>query len=242
MSDADQPSRRDLLAGAAAAGAIAGAIPAPASASATAPIDRIVRRSDGFSVVAGSEATHVRFSHAGVASIVRHPAARPSPGGHDFAAQPFRAGVARFDEDARRLRAIGNGIAVALDKRTGAAQLPGARWRMPDRRGRSPADAGGRLRPAAGRASGLAAANGCMASVSSARRQAEYRRDKDVFLAQANSDAVNPFLVSSGGWGLLMGYGHGSLFPVARRPARLPLRRGAGDPLPHLPRGRTWTR
>ena len=30
----------------------------------------------------------------------------------------------------------------------------------------------------------------------------EYR-DRDVFLAHANSDAANPFLVSTGGWGLL---------------------------------------
>ena len=208
MSDDDQPSRRDLLAGAAAAGAITAAIPAPATA--VGRVDRIVRQRDGFSVVMGPEATHVRFTHEGVASVVRQPAGRPTRAGLDFATQPPRIGVVHFDEDARGLRAHGNGITVALDKRTGRLSFsaPSGETRIGEE------EVPARLE-----------------GVSTSRRQgfrigprerlhglgqfrephAEYR-DKDVFLAQANSDAVNPFLISSGGWGLLWDTGTAAYF------------------------------
>ena len=208
MSDAHQPSRRELLAGVAAAGALTGTD--PAAAAPPVAIDRIVRYGDGFSVVAGSEATHVRFDHAGVASVVRQPAAAPVFAGLDFAAQPRRTGKLRFDEDAHGLRAHWEGIVVALDKRTGRL-----RFLAPD----------GEFRIGEDEAPPM------LEGVSTSRRQgfrigrrerlhglgqfrephAEYR-NKDVFLAQANSDAVNPFLVSSGGWGLLWDTGTAAYF------------------------------
>ena len=200
MSDVTQPSRRDLLAGAAAAGALTSTA-VSASATSPVPIDRIVRRSDGFSVIAGPEATHVRIAHPGVASVLRQPTASPIRPGLDFAAQLPLPGPVRFDEDAQTLRAHAAGIVVALDKRSGRLS-----FLTPDGERRLAEDE----------------APVTLEGVVTSRRQgfrigrrerlhglgqfrephAEYR-DKDVFLAQANSDAVNLFLISSGGWGLL---------------------------------------
>lgn len=222
MSKAIHTTRRELLAGAAVVGVIGTGGHASTSA---VHIDRAERHADGFHVFAGGEATLVRFAQPGVVSVVRCPVARLPGNGLDFEARPYTREAPSFDEDARDFRAVGQGIVVALDKRTGRLRFlasDGA-TRIAEEDAPPPLT-GVTVSRRQGFRIGLSER---LHGLGQFREPHVEYRNRDVFLAHANSDAVNPFLVSSGGWGLLWDTGTAAYF--RSRADRLEYHSVAGD-------------
>lgn len=199
-------TRRELLAGASLA-AFWLTTPAPVRAAPGAQVNRIDRLHDGVLIHMGSEVTRVRVSAKGVASVVRCPANRLAQAGGFFADDGLRV---RFEDRGAFLDVVGDGIRVAIDRHRGRLEF---------------------YAPDGARAIAEAPEPLPLPGVATTRRQGftiglaerlhglgQFRepvfdyRGQSVFLAQANSDAVNPFLISSGGWGLLWDTGTAAHF------------------------------
>lgn len=203
------PTRRALLGSGAMLGAGL-AIGGSAAVAQRGPRPRIERRPDGLQVFIGDEVVSVRLPLAGVASVVRCRPERLALGGGFFAMPNGPTPTVRHEETATGVRAIGEGIVVEVGKRDGRILfLDGAgRLRIADD-GAAPALAGF---AASRRRRFVAAGAGALRGLGQFREPHFDYRDRDVFLAQANSDAVNPFLVSTDGWGLLWDTGTAAYF------------------------------
>ena len=194
-----RPTRRALLRGAATITS-ACVVPGWALALAGRPVrvDRLERLHDGVLVHAGAEVTRVRIAGRGVASVVRCPTAALARAGGFFEADGLPV---RFEDTAAALRVIGEGVVVEVDRLHGRLRFlqPGGRIAIAE--ADEPAPLPGF---AATRRQGFT-----IGTVERLHGLGQFRepvfdyRDRDVFLAHANSDAANPFLVSTGGWGLL---------------------------------------
>ncbi len=218
------PTRRALLGGAAVLGAGLALRSRAVMAQGGKP-PRIERHPQGFRVFAGDEVTSVRLPVAGVVSVVRCPSARLALGGGLFVEPDGPAAPIEITEDARVLRARGPGIIVEVDKATG-------RLRFLDDAGRVRVAEGATPEPIAGvraiRRQGFEiGADERLHGLGQFREPVAEYRDQDVFLAHANSDAVNPFLCTTGGWGLLWETGAAAHFRSRGR--RVEYHSAAGD-------------
>lgn len=192
-------TRRALLCGAALAGvglatgkALAGAADGP---------PRIERHATGVRLHRGGTVTDLRLPIAGVASVVKCPADRLALGGGLFAQSPERMPPFRVVEDARVLRLIGDGITAEIDKQTGRIRFLDGAGRFRIAESAEPAPIPG---VTASRRQGFTiGATERLHGLGQFRAPVAEYRGEDVFLGHANSDAVNPFLASTGGWGLL---------------------------------------
>lgn len=206
MREAFRISRRHLLSGSAIA--FIGLVPPAAALGLVSP--RIVRRTDGFDMIAENALTEVRFPCAGVASVTRQPhlgeRAVPLP----FAAAGGISVSVAFEEDARVLRASISGVEVVADKRTGQLSFLDSGGNERLREDNSPRALPGVHTTA--RQGFRVGQTERLHGLGQFREPLPEYRNRDVFLAQANSDAINPFLVSSGGWGLLWDIGTAAYF------------------------------
>lgn len=203
------PTRRALLGSGAMLGAGL-AIGGPAALAQGGGRPRIERRPDGLRVRIGGEVVSVRLPLAGVASVVRCPPERLALGGGFFAKPDGPAPAVRHEETATAIRAIGDGIAVEVNKRDGRIRfLDGAGRERISEDGEAPEIAGF---PASRRQRFAAEGEGRLHGLGQFREPHFSYRGKDVFLAQANSDAVSPYLVSTDGWGLLWDTGTAAYF------------------------------
>ncbi|WP_234419115.1 TIM-barrel domain-containing protein [Sphingomonas sp. EC-HK361] len=199
-------TRRTLLAGASPLVAAA-LLPGWAQGAQGIPVDRIERLHDGVLIHRGPAVTRVRIAAAGVASVIHCPAAKLASAGGFFAHDGLPV---RFAETGPVLAMIGQGIRVAIDRGTGCLA-----FHTPDG-GRVIAEAPTPL-PLAGvattRRQGFTiGATERLHGLGQFREPVFDYRGQSVFLAQANSDAVNPFLVSTAGWGLLWDTGTAAHF------------------------------
>lgn len=187
---------------------VAGAsLPRWADATEVLPVDRIDPMHDGALVHAGGTVTRIRVSAAGVATVIRCPIAKLASAGGFFA----RDGLpARVEDRGTYVEVLGNGIRIAIDRRTGRLTFA-----TPDGR-RALAESAVPL-PLAGVATtqrqGFSiGATERLHGLGQFREPVFEHRNQDVFLAHANSDAVNPFLIASSGWGLLWDTGTAAHF------------------------------
>ena len=218
------PTRRALLGSAAMLGAGL-ALGARVSAARGGGRPRIERSGSGLTILLDGEAISVRIPVAGVASVVRCPPARLTLSGGFFAAADRPVPATRYQETGRAVRLIGDGIAVEVIKRDG-------RLRFLDSAGKQRIADGGPAEPIPGFAASRRqrfeiGETGRLHGLGQFREPHFDYRGQDVFLAQANSDAVSPYLVSMAGWGLLWDTGTAAF--VRSRGATLDYHSVAGD-------------
>lgn len=208
MPSSPSIARRTLLAGTAAAGALAAWVQ-PAFALPARRVDRLERLADGARLFTGEEVVQVRLRAQGVASVIRC-ARRGLASAGGFFGDSGISGEVRFEESATELRLAGDGIAVIIDKRSGALRFADTLGRELIAEAEPPAPLPG---VPAGRRQGFRIGRTeRLHGLGQFREPYGEYRDRDVFLAQANSDAITPMLVSTGGWGLLWDTGTAAWF------------------------------
>ncbi|WP_174298412.1 TIM-barrel domain-containing protein, partial [Sphingomonas bacterium] len=168
------------------------------------------RHAAGVRLYRDGEVTDLRLPLAGVASVVRCPADRLAAGGGFFARPAGAMPPFRLEEDARALRLVGQDIVAEVDKATGRIRFLDGAGTPRIAESAEPAPIPG---VAASRRQGFAiGATERLHGLGQFRAPVAEYRGEDVFLAHANSDAVNPFLASTGGWGLLWDTGTAAFF------------------------------
>lgn len=160
----------------------------------------IARRGDSVHIFRGGEVTQVSVSRPGVASIIRCPLGR-LPQARGFFIDAGRTETLAFEDGRDELCLVGPGMIIAVSKADGKLQ-----FRAPD--GRPLLQEAGVPEPipgfSASRREGFTiGSQERLYGLGQFREPLSEYRDRDVFLAHANSDAVNPFLISTSGWGLL---------------------------------------
>jgi len=178
------------------------------AASATPP--RIERYAAGLRIHSGRDVTDVRLPHEGVASVVKCPPERLALGGGLFASPDVPAPPVRIEDGVANLRLIGSGIIVEVDKSTGHLSFLDNAGAARIAEDAEPAPIPGIA--AARRQAFTIGVIEALHGLGQFRAPTAEYRGEDVFLAQANSDAVNPFLISTGGWGLLWDTGTAAHF------------------------------
>lgn len=168
---------------------------------------RIERLHDGVIIHNGGDVTRVRVSAPGVVTVLRCPAARLASSGGFFA----RNGIAvRHEQSGDSFTMIGGGVCVAIDRHTGHLAFSSIDGTRVIAEGPMPLPMRG---VATTRRQGFT-----IGSTERLHGLGQFRepvfdyRNRSVFLAHANSDAVNPLLVSNGGWGLLWDTGTAAHF------------------------------
>lgn len=189
------PDRRELLAGLGALAAAPGS--AVVARKSAAPIS--VDYEDGRMLLRYPEETvEVSSPFTGVASVFKYPPNVRERGRGFFARDRSDARIERHGSVAHL---IGDGITVLVDTATGLLRFetPAGVQRIQETA--SPDRLPGIV---ASRSQGFR-----IGSSEALRGLGQFRdplgdyRDRHVFLAQANSDSINPFLLTTGGWGLL---------------------------------------
>lgn len=187
--------------------AAAALLPAWAHAPATVSLDHIEHLKDGVLIYSGNTVTRVRIASAGVATVIRCPREKLASAGGFFEHSGLPV---TFADRSDGVVIRGDGIEVAIARDTGRLTFAGADARQVIAEAPTP-------RPLAGVATtqrqGFTISDtGSLHGLGQFREPVFDYRGQSVFLAQANSDAVNPFLVSTAGWGLLWDTGTAAHF------------------------------
>lgn len=144
------------------------------------------------------EVVDVTLPLPGTASVVRCPPERLDASRGLFARAP---GPARGERDGGTVRLIGDGIVVEAEAGTGRLRFLSADGHERLAETLDPAPLPG-IFPS--RVQGFRIGRReALRGLGQFRDPLPDYRDRHVFIAQANSDSVNPFLVTDGGWGLL---------------------------------------
>ncbi len=208
MSRPDQPDGDGLTRRQVVAGGVAATATAAAARRTDAPP---VVRFDGpdLIVLADGWETLVRLSSQGVASVNRTPPGRARLDlGLFIPPKPVSGG--RKEATAELLRLVGDGITVEADRRDGSLRFLDGTGRValaeapagPPPRGVQVSSSQGFTVDPANALFGLGQFRDPVADY----------RGRDLFLAHANMDAVSPYLVSTGRWGLLWDTGTAAWF------------------------------
>ncbi|WP_010219380.1 TIM-barrel domain-containing protein [Sphingomonas sp. PAMC 26621] len=173
-------------------------------------VPRIERQANGVVIYRDGNITDLRLPLAGIASVVKCSAANLALGGGFFAHDGASSPTVRFVEDAHVLRLMGEGIIVEIDKANGRLRFFDGAGTIRIAESVEPAPIPGV--DAARRQGFTIGATERLHGLGQFRAPVAEYRDEDVFLAHANSDAINPFLTSTGGWGLLWDTGTAAHF------------------------------
>ncbi|WP_206243949.1 TIM-barrel domain-containing protein [Novosphingobium terrae] len=188
-------------------GASAGVLPAAALAAAPSGPPTIAPTAQGdLHIHLGGQRILLRISAQGVASVVKSPASRATDDPGFFLDRP--ALKTRIEDTGTAIRLIGPGIIAQVDKASGFIAFldPAGHTRIAE--ASAPA-------PLANTPITMVQAF-AVTPGESLHGLGQFRdpdldyQGRQIFLQHANMDAVNPFLVSTGGWGLLWDTGTGS--------------------------------